>query len=206
MRSLFQFNHDGDRYPKTHILRMLPLRDIVPSPFQRRKHFDPETLRELARNIVQDGLIYPVLVRPMDPPAIAPACQKNARTSGKQTQARRAGGHFELIAGERRVRAIRDYTDSESIEAKVIEVDDIGARRLSAAENIQREDLTVFETIEAIVALVDAELYDDLGYISMGSNSVDRVRTLLGKLDGVVKSLHLLVSPSTACYGVWPDV
>ncbi len=46
----------------------------------------------------------------------------------------------------------------QTIEAKIIEIDDIGAQGLSAAGNIQREDLTVFETIEAIVELIDSEL------------------------------------------------
>ncbi|MEE8398792.1 MAG: ParB N-terminal domain-containing protein, partial [Desulfobacterales bacterium] len=113
--------------------------------------------------ILLDGLISPILVRP-------------------------AGGHFELIAGERRVRAMREYTDWQAIEAKIIEIDDLGSRRISAAENIQREDLTVFEMIEAIVAIVDAELFDDPEYALMGDNSVVRVKTLLGKLHSVTNS------------------
>ena len=112
---------------------------------------------------MQDGLIYPILVRPV-------------------------GCGFELIAGERRWRAIRDYTDRETIAALVIEIDDQGARRLSAAENLQREDLTVFETIEAIVELVDAEFEDDVEYASMGPNSLDRVRALLGRLHSASNS------------------
>jgi len=156
----------------------------VPSPFQLRRDFDPEKLQELARSIVQDGLISPILVRPVDPSA----GQRNTRTSGGRAQASRAAKHFELIAGERRFRAIRDYTDMETIEAKVIEVDDIGAQRLSAIENIQREDLSDFEIIETIVKLVDAELLADLEYASMGHDSVARVKTLLGKLDSVRSS------------------
>ncbi len=147
-------NQLGNRYPKTHILRAIPLKDIVPSPFQRRTDFDPDKLEDLAKSIMTVGLIYPILVRPVSPPA----CQKNACTSGNRAQARRAGKYLELIAGERRSRAIRDCTDMQTIEAKIIETDDIGARRLSAAENIQREDLTAFEIIEAIVELIDSEL------------------------------------------------
>jgi len=76
----------------------------------------------------------------------------------------------------------------QTIAARIIEVDDIGAQRKSAAENIQREDLTVFETIEAIVKLVDAELIGDKEYGSMGKNPVDRVKTLLGKLHSAKSS------------------
>ncbi len=175
---------DEDLYPKVHTLRIIPLREIMPSPYQHRKSFDPVKLEELARSILQDGLISPILVRLVGPVAHP----RKASRSGKRAHVRRTDRHFELIAGERRLRAIREYTDWPTIEAKIIEIDDRGARRISAVENIQREDLTVFETIEAIVALVDAELYDDLGYISMGSNSVERVRTLLGKLDSVRSS------------------
>ena len=158
-----QVRYDKDPSPRKHALRALPLKDIVPSPFQRRTDFDPDKLGDLAKSIRIVGLIYPILVRPV-------------------------GKYLELIAGERRFRAIRDYTDMQTIEAKIMEIDDIGARRLSAAENIQREDLTAFETIEAIVELVDSELADDPEYALMGPNSVDRVRALLGKLDSVRSS------------------
>ncbi len=103
------FNHDGTRYPDKYTLKTLPLGDIVPSPFQLRRYFYPEKLQELAGSIIRDGLIYPILVRPK-------------------------GEYFELIAGERRFRAIRNYTDMSTIEAKIMETDDIGARRLSAAD------------------------------------------------------------------------
>ncbi len=145
------------------ITRAIDLRDIDPSPYQHRKIFDSDKLKELAASIQRDGLIAPILVRP-------------------------AGNRFELIAGERRFRAIRDHTDRQTIQAQIVEVDDIGAQRISATENIQREDLTVFETIEAIVKLVDAELIGDKEYGPMGKNPVDRVKTLLGKLDLIRRS------------------
>ncbi len=101
---------------------------------------------------------------------------------------RRIGKRYGLIAGERRVRAIRDHTDMKTIQARIVVADDIEARRLSAAENALREDLTVFEAVEGIVDMVDAELIDDPEYVSMGDNSVDRIRALLGKLDSVRRS------------------
>ena len=76
----------------------------------------------------------------------------------------------------------------QTIAARIIKVDDIGARRISAAENLQREDLTVFETIETIVDIVDVELVGDQEYGSMGKIPVDRVRTLLGKHDSMRRS------------------
>ena len=69
------------------------------------------------------------------------------------------GERYQLIAGERRWRAIRDYTDIKAIKAQIVTADDLQARRISAAENLQREDLSAIETIE--------------------------LKTLLGKLDAV---------------------
>ena len=143
-----------------YTLKMIPLRDVVSSPFQHRTGFNPETLKEFARSITQNGLFHPILVRSVDE-------------------------GFELIAGERRFRAVRDYTDMETIEAKVVEADDIGAQNLSATENRLREDLSIFETIEETVAIVDSQLSGDDEYDAMGPTPVDRVKTLLAKLDAV---------------------
>ena len=145
------------------VIRSLGLRDIDPSPFQHRKIFDSDKLKELAASIQRDGLIAPILVRSI-------------------------GNRFELIAGERRFRAIRDHTHVQTIAARIIEVDDIEARRMSAAENLQREDLTVFETIETVVDFVDAELIEDREYASMGKMPADRIKTLLRKLDSMRSS------------------
>ena len=157
-----------------YTLGMIPLKDIVPSPFQHRTGFNPETLKELGRSIIQDGLFHPILVRQVDE-------------------------RFELIAGERRFRAARDYTDMETIEAKVVEADDIGAQNLSAAENDLREDLSIFETIEKTVAIVDSQLRGDDEYDAMGATPVDRVKTLLAKLDAVRRSelgRHQVANPA----------
>jgi len=133
---------------------------IKPSPFQVRKFFDVDKKKELAGSIQQDGVIQPIVVR-----------FKN--------------GHPELIAGGRRVQAIREFTKIKTVPARVVEASDIQARRIAAAENFQREDLTAIEKVEAIVELVDAELIEDKQYASMGKNSAKRVKTLLGKLDSV---------------------
>ena len=55
-----------------------------------------------------------------------------------------------------------------TILAQIVEVDDLQAMRMSAAENLQREDLSAIEIIEAIVKIVDAELIEDKEYASMG--------------------------------------
>ena len=96
-----------------------------------------------------------------------------------------------MIAGERRFRALRDYTSIKTIQAQIVTANELQARRISAAENLQREDLSAIEAIEAVVEIVDAELIEDKEYASMGKNPADRVKTLLGKLDSVRRSKEL---------------
>ncbi len=104
------------------------------------------------------------------------------------------GARYELIAGERRFRAVRDYTEIKTIAAQVVKASDLQARRISAAENLQREDLSAIETIEGTVEMVDvdlieyAELIEDKEYGSMGKKPTDRVKALLGKLHSITNS------------------
>ncbi len=76
----------------------------------------------------------------------------------------------------------------ETIQAQIVIANDLQARRISAAENLQREDLSAIETIEAIVEIVDAELIEDIEYSSMGRKPADWVKTLLARLDSVRSS------------------
>ena len=66
--------------------------------------------------------------------------------------------------------AIREYTGIKAIPARIVDADDLQARRISAAENLQREDLSAIEEVEAIVEIVDAELIKDKEYASMGKS------------------------------------
>jgi len=70
----------------------------------------------------------------------------------------------------------------KTIPALIVEATDLEARRKSYAENLLREDLSVIETIEGTVEMVDAELIEDREYALMGKEPADRVRVLLGKL------------------------
>ncbi len=72
----------------------------------------------------------------------------------------------------------------KAIPALIVKADDLEARRISAAENLQREDLSAIETIEGNVEMVDvdliedAELMEDKEYASMGKKPADRVKAL----------------------------
>ena len=134
--------------------RVIDLRKVDPSSYQLRKHFDEDKLKELAASIQRQGLIEPIVVR-----------AKRDR--------------YELIAGERRFLAVREYTDIKTIQAQIVKASDLQVRRISAAENLQREDLSAIESIEGVVEIVDAELMEDKEYASMGKNPADRVKISL---------------------------
>lgn len=134
---------------------------ISPSPFQHRRVFDDAGLRELAKSIEQDGLIQPITVRPHE-------------------------GGYELIAGERRWRAVRKFTALKTIQARVLHVNDLQARRLCATENLQRADLTSLEEVLAMAELVDASMMEfspEYAPLSPVQEPKWRVKTLLMKLD-----------------------
>ena len=143
---------------------LIDIKKIDPSfPFQVRKYFDVDTLKELAANILREGLIEPIVVR-------------------------RKGRRCEIIAGERRFRAVRDFTEMKTIPAQIVKTTDLEARRMSAAENVLRQDLSAIELIEGIVELVDAELIKDKQYAAMGKKPAERVKALLGKLHSITNS------------------
>ncbi len=96
----------------------LPVSEIHPNPYQPRRDVDPVALEELKSSIQQAGLLQPVVVRPLP-----------------------NGGGFELIAGERRLRACQAL-GWERIPAVKREVDDRTVLTLALIENLQRDDLS----------------------------------------------------------------
>ena len=92
---------------------------------------------------------------------------------------------FQLIAGERRLRAIKDYTDMTMIQAKIVVVDDLQARRISDAENILRQDLSAIESIEATIGIIDVEMGKEPEYLTGGKTPLERVHKLLSKLHSI---------------------
>lgn len=116
--------------PQEQELRELPIELIAPNPKQPRSRFDQEGLQALAGSLGERGVLQPVLVRP------------------------KAGGTYELIAGERRWRAAR-IAGLETIPALVRQRVDAEALELALIENVAREDLSPIEEARACVALVE---------------------------------------------------
>ena len=105
-----------------------PIDDVRPNPYQPRKTFDEGRLRELADSIRQHGVFTPILVK-------------------------RSLGGYELIAGERRLRAGR-LAGIKKIPAIEMEFDDQQMMEIALLENIQREDLNAIEEAKAYEKLI----------------------------------------------------
>ena len=106
----------------------VPVEEIVPGPLQPRQHFSREGLEELRDSIAQHGVLQPLTVR-----------QKGER--------------FELIAGERRLRAAR-LAGLEEVPCIVMDVDMESSGVIALIENIQRRDLDYVEEAEGIFQLI----------------------------------------------------
>jgi len=136
------------------------LEQIDANPFQPRKHFKEESLHELAESIKQHGILEPVLLR------------KNA-------------GRYQIVSGERRVRAAKLAGLSE-IEARVFDLlSDKTMAEWAIIENIQREDLNPIEIADSYQQLLDYHGYthEDL------ATRINKSRT------AVTNSLRLLKLP-----------
>jgi len=114
---------EGDR-----ILRQLPVDLIQRGKYQPRKDIDPESLQELADSIKAQGVMQPIVVRPIP------------------------DHRYEIIAGERRWRAAQ-LAGLDEIPALVRDVTDKAAIAMSLIENIQREDLNPIEEAAALLRL-----------------------------------------------------
>jgi ParB family chromosome partitioning protein len=120
----------GDR------LATLPLDLLTRGKYQPRVDMRPESLGELADSIKAQGLIQPILVRPLTP-----------RNPGESQR-------YEIIAGERRWRAAQMAGMAE-IPAVIRDVPDEAAVAMALIENIQREDLNPLEEARALFRLID---------------------------------------------------
>jgi ParB family chromosome partitioning protein len=111
-------------------MREIPLELIQPNERQPRRDFDGEKLARLAESIKARGVLQPLIVRPL------------------------AGGTYELVAGERRLRAAK-VAELETVPALVRDAEDWERLDLALAENMAREDLNPIEEARACAMLVE---------------------------------------------------
>ena len=112
-----------------HIDGAVPLTQIIPNRNQPRQEFNPEQMEELTASIKENGILQPLTVRELE------------------------GGDFELIAGERRLRAAKD-AGLETVPVYILSVDaDVEMMEYALVENIQRVDLKPLEKAEGYAIL-----------------------------------------------------
>ncbi|HPP38039.1 MAG TPA: ParB/RepB/Spo0J family partition protein, partial [Thermosynergistes sp.] len=109
-------------------LANLPIGDIRPNPSQMRQKIDGDDLAELAESIKSLGVIQPIVVRPLEE-------------------------GYELVAGERRLRAAK-MAGLEFIPAIVVNMDDVASSLSALVENIQRKDLSAVEEARCLADLL----------------------------------------------------
>ena len=139
------------------VLREILVEKIVPNKYQPRREFTEEKIKELAESIKQNGLLQSITVRDI------------------------GDGFYELIAGERRLRAIK-YLQYPKTKAIVKELTDEQMATLALIENIQREELTPIE---------EAHAYQEL--LRINKLTQDELAKSLGKTQATVANkLRLL--------------
>lgn len=126
--ALFSFGH-RDEVPKNKQIQDLELDKITPNRYQPRHTFSDESIQELAQTINEEGLLQPIIVR-------------------------EDGDGYEIIAGERRFRAVKSL-GWDKIPAIVNNMDDDKAASLAVIENLQRENLNPIDEAEAYKSLME---------------------------------------------------
>ncbi|MDO6441749.1 MULTISPECIES: ParB/RepB/Spo0J family partition protein [unclassified Marinobacter] len=153
-------DHDGE-------LRQVPIDLIQRGRYQPRRDMDPNALQELADSIRQQGVMQPVVVRPI------------------------AEGRYELIAGERRWRATQ-MAELDSIPAIIRDVPDEAAIAMALIENIQRENLNPIEEAFAL-----QRLQEEFGLTqAQVAESVGKSRTTITnllRLIGLTEDVRLML-------------
>jgi ParB family chromosome partitioning protein len=127
--ALLPSGRDMPAGPNTDTYREVPPSTIDANPHQPRNTFDEASIADLAVSVGELGVLQPLLVR-------------------------EAGDRFELVAGERRLRAAR-IANLELVPVLVVETDDRGSLERALVENIHREDLDALEQAAAYRALLD---------------------------------------------------
>lgn len=157
---------------------------LQPNIHQPRHHFDQTALEELAASIKTQGLIQPVLVRPLSVP-----------------------GQYELVAGERRWRASR-MAGLDSIECIVRRMDDYESMAIALIENLQREDLNPIEEARALgqikehFKITQEELADKIGKSRPAVTNSLRLLKLPGKVQNLLETNTLSAGHARALLGL----
>ena len=166
-------------------VKRVALDRIVPCPFQPRKDFPPESLRELADSIREQGIVQPLIVR-----------ERN--------------GHLELIAGERRWRAAQ-LAGLSDVPVILRQADDRAVLELALIENLQRENLNPVEEAQGYAQLIEQfQLTQELVAAKVGKSravvaNALRLLKLAAELQAYLRDGRLSVGHAKAILGLAGD-
>ncbi|HEV2146546.1 MAG TPA: ParB/RepB/Spo0J family partition protein, partial [Longimicrobiaceae bacterium] len=169
-------------------IQVVPVARIAPNPFQPRREFAPEQLAELEASIRENGLLQPLVVRP-------------------RTASTPEGAEWELIAGERRWRAIRRLEWTE-VPVVVKEIDDRAMLVLAIVENIQRAELSPLDEAAGYQKLVEEfgftqqEVADSVGKDRSTVANLLRLLQLPASVQGMVGRGELSMGHARAILGL----
>ncbi|NPA66563.1 MAG: ParB/RepB/Spo0J family partition protein [Epsilonproteobacteria bacterium] len=158
--------YENESSQKNNVIE-IDLDALSPNPYQPRKEFSQESLKELSESIKKDGLIQPIIVVEDD-----------------------LGGYI-IVAGERRYRATK-LAKLSSIKAIVLDISKEQMQQYALIENIQREDLNPLELAKSYEALIKLHgiTHDELGqYIHKSRTHITNTLRLLQLNDKAQKAL-----------------
>ncbi len=166
-------------------IQKINISQILPNPSQPRKNFREGDLKELSSSIKNQGLIQPIIVKPID------------------------NNQFQIIAGERRWRACQ-LNGMHEVACVVRDLDDKNVLEAALIENIQREDLNVIEEANAYKGLIDIKGINNenlaklIGKSSSHVSNILRLLELDKKIQEMVINGELSMGHARALIGV-PD-
>ena len=139
-------------------VQKINISQIVPNPLQPRKNFKNDELKELSSSIKNQGLIQPIIVKPID------------------------DNQFQIIAGERRWRACQ-LNGMHEVDCVIKDLDETSVLEAALIENIQREDLNVIEEANAYKGLINIKNINNESLAKLIGKSPSHVSNILRLLE-----------------------
>ena len=155
----------------------IPLEHLVVAPWNARRYFDERQLTELMIDIQQNGLIHPLVVRPI-------------------------GQKFEVVVGERRFRAMQKANFAR-VRCSVRQLTDVEARRMGLSENLERTDLNAYEETLGWLDLLELNMSPEPGFQQFirDKNTVqDTVISILRRYKHEMEKVRHNVTPNPLPY------
>jgi ParB family chromosome partitioning protein len=146
-------SYNRDLSSNKNLIKEIDINKIDPNPFQPRKNFDEESLKELSMSIKNQGLLQPILVI-------------------------ENGNRYTLIAGERRLRASK-MLNEDNIKAIIVDYELSKLREYAIIENIQREDLNILDLSISVKELLNEHNYTHQQLSEILSKSRSYITNLL---------------------------